>query len=355
MSSSASSESLVADAVTAADTREARLSEIAARPGAIAEAITANFDAIRPAAALIIGARRVRLCGVGTSASAVRVGEYLLRSVGIDARAVDALDLVAQPANFDAGDLLIVVSHAGGRAYTARVLQRALHAGLKTIAIGERDGALRGVDVRIETGLPERGIGQVGSFLSSVAVFAAIAARAEPRSPLATLVSRFADGVRRAVSSDIEQQAVEIAADLSTADRRVVITGVLGGHSAAQVAALELRAVLHAPVDALHLEDALHGGLLHLRPDDLIVQIAPDGPIDDRQADLAMLADATGLRRWRIGGINDNARWHTPTSGLSELLDSVLAVLPVELLVAALSGSERGPSPWEEMLGTIAL
>jgi glutamine---fructose-6-phosphate transaminase (isomerizing) len=354
MSSSASPELPVADAFNE-DPRATRLAEIAARPAAIADAITSNFDAIRPAAALIIGARRVRLCGVGTSASAALVGEYLLRSVGIDARAVNALELVAQPANFDAGDLLVVVSHAGGRAYTARVLQRALHAGLKTIAIGERDGALRGADVRVETGTPESGVGQIGSFLSAVAIFAALAARAEPRSPLATLVPRLADGARRAVSPVAQEQATEIAAHLSGHDRRVVVTGVGAGFAAAQVAGLELRAALRLPVEVVHLEDAVHGGLLHLRADDLIIQIAPEGPVEDRQADIATLAAAAGVLRWRIGGASDDASWHLPSPGLSELLDAALGVLPVDLLVAELAGSEREPSPWDEVADSIAL
>lgn len=355
MSSPAPSELPVAEIATGDDPRALRLAEIAARPAAIADAITANFDAIRPAAALTIAARRVRLCGVGTSASAALVGEYLLRLVGIDARAVNALDLVAQPANFDAGDLLMVVSHAGGRAYTARVLQRALHAGLKTIAIGERDGALRGADVRIETGATESGIGQVGSFLSAVAVFAAIAARAEARSPLATLVPRLADGVRRADSTLARQQASEIAADLNGTDRRVIVTGVLAGFATAQVAALELRDALRLPVEALHLEDALHGGLVHLRPDDLLIQIAPDGTVDDRQADLATLADAAGVRRWRIGGVTDGARWHSPAAGLSDMLDAVLAILPVELVVVEIGTSGRVPSTWGDVADGLAL
>lgn len=353
MSSSASSESLVEEDAGGTDPRTARMSEIAARPSAIAESITANFDAIRPAAAYVIGARRVRLCGVGTSASAAQVGEYLLRSVGIDARAVNALDLVAQPANFDAGDLLIVVTHADGRAYTARVLQRALHAGLRTIAIGERDGALRGADVRIETGAAEHGASQVGSFLAAAAVFAAISARIEPRSPLATLVPRLADGARRGSAIVAQQQAAEIATELHRMERRVVVTGVHAGHAAAHVAAFELRAALRVPVDAIHLEDALHGGLLHLRPDDLLVQIAPDGMVDDRQADLATLADTVGLSRWRIGGPNDGARWHTPTPGLNELLDSALSILPVELVATESSRFDLGASPWENAMNAI--
>ena len=93
MSSPAPSELPVAEIATADDPRALRLAEIAARPAAIADAITANFDTIRPAAALTIAARRVRLCGVGTSASAALVGEYLLRLVGIDARVSTATPL----------------------------------------------------------------------------------------------------------------------------------------------------------------------------------------------------------------------------------------------------------------------
>jgi fructoselysine-6-P-deglycase FrlB-like protein len=348
MSSSAASEPSLS-----LDPRADRGDGIERLPTAIADSITANFEAIRPAAAMILAARRVRICGVGVSASAAQVGEYLLRAVGIDARAADALDLVAQPANFDAGDLLITVAHVNGRAYTARVLQRALHSGLKTIALGDSEGALRGADVRIETAGADDA-SNAAMFLKTVAIFGALAARAEPRSPLATLVPRLADGTRRAIAPSAVEQIEEMAAFLADGERRVVVTGVGPGFAAARVAALELRTVLRAPVDALQLEDAIHGGLLHLRRDDLVIQIAPEGSVDDRQSDLATLVDAAGVARWRIGGKHDGARWHAASPGLNDLFDAALAVVPITLLAAALT-TEREPSLWDALSDTVPL
>ncbi|HMM41304.1 MAG TPA: hypothetical protein PKA95_05335, partial [Thermomicrobiales bacterium] len=107
---------------------------IHAQPELVSTAITANFDAIRESATLVAAARRVRLAGAGHSAAVAEVGEHLLRSVGIDARATHAFDLATYPPGFDASDLLVAVASGEDRAFASRAVQRASHAGLPSVA-----------------------------------------------------------------------------------------------------------------------------------------------------------------------------------------------------------------------------
>lgn len=315
---------------------------IASQPEAISQAITSNFDAIRAAAALVAAARRVRLSGVGASGHAALVGEHMLRSIGIDARTTHAFDLATYPTNFDPGDVLIVISHRGGKTFSARALQRAVHAGLKSIAITGQGGALTGADVHIETVPLEQSSTHTASFTAAMAVLAAMTARCEPRSPLAPAVAGLQESVRAMLTSrDI---AREVAAEMIATDRRTLVTGAYGNHAVARGGALSVKEAAYLVIEGNHLEDALHGAMLALNPGDVLVQIAPEGPSDDRQADLAVVADAIGLQRWKIGGRRDGSRWHSPLPDVPEMIAPILATIPLQWL-ALECALARGTNP----------
>jgi glutamine---fructose-6-phosphate transaminase (isomerizing) len=315
---------------------------IAGQPSAISEAITSNFDTIRTAAVLVAAARRVRLSGVGASWHAALVGEHMLRSIGVDARSTHAFDLATYPTNFDPGELLIVVSHRGGKTYSARALQRAVHAGLKTVAVVGRGGSLSGADVAIETVPLEQSATHTASFTAAMAVLAAIAARCEPRSSLAPDVASLQESVRTMLAS--RDTAREVARVMVDPARRTLITGVYGNHAVARGGALSVKETSYVVVEGNHLEDALHGGILGLNPGDVLVQIAPEGPADDRQADLAVVSNAIGLERWKIGGARDGARWHSELPPASEIISPILTTVPLQWL-ALECALARGTNP----------
>jgi glutamine---fructose-6-phosphate transaminase (isomerizing) len=308
---------------------------IATQPEAISEAITSNFDNIRSAAALIAAARRVRLSGVGASGHA-------LRSIGVDARTTHAFDLATYPTNFDPGDLLIVISHRGGKTFSARALQRAVHAGLKSVAIIGKGGAMSGADVTIETVPLERSSTHTASFTAAMAVLAAMTARCEPRSPLAPAVAGLQESVRAMLAS--RDTAREVADVMCQPERRTLITGAYGNHAVARGGALSVKESAYLVVEGNHLEDALHGGMLGLNPGDVLVQIAPEGPSDDRQADIAVVADAIGLERWKIGGARDGARWYSALPDVPEMVTPILATIPLQWL-ALECALARGTNP----------
>jgi glucosamine 6-phosphate synthetase-like amidotransferase/phosphosugar isomerase protein len=303
---------------------------ITGQPDAISHAITANFDGIRDAAVLLAGARRVRLCGVGLSAATAQVGEQLLRTIGIDARAANAFDVATYPTSFDPGDVLLVCAHRGTNAYTARVLQRAIHAGLKTIVIADQPEGMRGGEVRIDTTSGRSEEAPAAPFTAAIAVLAATAARCEPQSRLATAVASLPELTRLMLPS--REIAAEVAQVAIQPDRRAVIIGAGGNACAARAGSLLLKTLAHVACEGLHLEDAIHGGLLAHRPNDLVVQLAPSGAADDRQADLSVVSNSIGFERWKIGGKPDGSRWHTTLPATVEALTPVLTAIPLQWL-----------------------
>lgn len=303
---------------------------IAGQPDAISHAITANFDGIRDAAVLFAGSRRVRLCGVGLSATTAQVGEQILRTIGIDARAAHAFDIASYPTSFDPGDLLLVFAHRGTNAYTARVLQRAIHAGLKTIVITDQPDGMRGAEVRIDTTRGRDVDTPAAPFTAALAILAATAARCEPQSRLAAFVASLPEMARAMLAT--RETAAEVATVATQPERRTLILGAGGNAGAARAGALLIKTLAHLTCEGMHLEDAIHGGLLAQRPDDLIVQLAPSGAADDRQADLAVVSNTIGFARWKIGGKLDGNRWHTPLPETVEALTPILTAIPLQWL-----------------------
>ena len=303
---------------------------ITGQPDAISQAITANFDGIRDAAVLLAGARRVRLCGVGLSATTAQVGEHILRTIGIDARAAHAFDVATYPTSFDPGDLLLVFAHRGTNAYTARVLQRAIHAGLKTIVISDQPDGMRGAEIRIDTTRGRDDNAPAAPFTAALAILAATAARCEPQSRIATAVASLPEMARTMLAT--RETAAEVATVAIQPERRTLILGAGGNAGAARAGALLVKTLAHLVCEGMHLEDAIHGGLLAQRPDDLIVQLAPAGAADDRQADLAVVSNSIGFQRWKLGAKPDGARWHTPLPETVEALTPILTAVPLQWL-----------------------
>lgn len=308
---------------------------IAAQPDSISQAITSRFDDIREAAVRIAAARRVRLAGAGISACAATVGEHMLRSVGVDARAAHAFDLATYPPSFDPGDLLIVLAHRDSRAYAARVAQRASHASIRTIAIVGDGAHISGADLTIGT-VPQGGPSTSSTaFTGAVAVMAAAVARFEPRSPLASSVPAFRESSRSMLPS--RETARDVARETVSGDRRVLLAGAGVSLPVASAGAFLIRETAHVSACAMHLEDALHSGVAALRPDDILIEIAPEGLAEDRHADLARMADAIGIQRWKIGGAPVRARWYSPLPPVAEIATPLASFVPLQWLALELA------------------
>jgi glucosamine 6-phosphate synthetase-like amidotransferase/phosphosugar isomerase protein len=303
---------------------------ITRQPDAVSETITSNFDGIRAAAALVAAGRRVRLCGVGPGMEVAFIAEHMLRSIGIDARAANAYDLAVYPANFDPGDLFIGVFQGNDKTWPARVLQRAIHAGLKTVAVGPREGVPHGSEVTIETIEQERLPIQPGAFTAVLAVLAATAARFEPRSPLAAAVPGLREIIRSTLGS--RDTAREVAAMVAALEPRLLIVGAAADAGVARAAAGMVRRLALLPAEALHLEDAIASHLAGLRAGDLLVQIAPAGPSEERFAELARIAEEAEVNCWRIGASGTGCRWQTPLPVVPEVVTPIASIVPLQWL-----------------------
>ena len=307
---------------------------ILAQPELITAAITDNLDAIREAAALVGAARRVRLAGAGYSASAAEAGGHLLRAVGIDARASHAFDLAVYPPGFDASDLLIAIASGDDRSYASRAVQRANHAGLSSIAVVTQLAPISNATITIQIGREEMTPTDLTRMPALIAALAAIAARFEPRAPLAELLPRLGELVRAILPS--RDVALGVAGALADPERRVLLVAAGPAMSIARATALALAEVGGLLVMAQHVEDAILGGLRVLRPGDVVVQVAPAGPADARHRDLAQICSAVGIDRWRIGGPTDGARWHTDLPTGDETLLTVVAAIPLLWMVQSM-------------------
>lgn len=315
---------------------------ISSQPEAVSQAITTNIDKLRAAMAIVAGARRVRLTGTGASFHAAQVGEHMLRAIGVNASATNAFDLAIYPTGFEPGDALIVVSHGGTTRYSIQALRRARQSGLQTIVITGTGAAEVEADVSIGTVAQETSGTPSASTTAAMAVIAAIAARFEPHSDLASAVPTIPESVRSMLPS--RQTALQVAEVVAQPQRRTIIAGTGGLDPVAHLGALLLKIAAHQPIEGMHIEDVIHGGLHALHPEDVIIQLAADGPADQRHNELVTLAQTIGIRRWKIGGTDDQATWHTPVPRLPEVIIPVMAAVPLQWLTVEVARA-RGTNP----------
>lgn len=315
---------------------------IAGQAEAASAAITTNIEKLRAATAVLSGARRVRLAGIGPDLQVARAGEHILRAIGINASSTNAFDLALFPSGFEPGDTVVIISHSGTSRYAVESLNRAVQSGLKTVVLTSTGSPLSDADVVIGTTAPEVSPVPAASTTSALAVIAAIAARIEPESSLGSSVPAVPESLRSMLPS--RQTALQVAEVVLGSNRRTMIVGVGGLAPVADLGALLARMTSHLPVTGMHLEEAIQGGLLGLEPDDLVIHLAPDGPADKRHVEFANLTSAIGLHRWKIGGSPDNATWHTPLPRVPEVISPLLCCVPLQWL-ALETARLRGTNP----------
>lgn len=316
---------------------------IAGQPEAVSDAITTNIDKLRAAMAIVAGARRVRLTGVGAGGFAAEVGEHMLRAIGVNATATNAFDLATYPTGFEPGDAVIVISQRGTTRYPLLALQRAQQSGLKTIAITGQESPMTGADVVINATPQEESGTPSASFTASMSTLAAIAARFEPRSDLAAAVPTIPESLRSMLPS--RQTASQVAEASVESGRRILIVGAGGLQPIAREGAFAVKIASHITIEGMHIEEAIHGGLHGLNEDDLLIHLAPAGPAEERHDELAALAQSVALRRWKIGGQPDGAtEWHTQLPKVPEVVTPIIAAVPLQWL-ALETALARGTDP----------
>jgi glutamine---fructose-6-phosphate transaminase (isomerizing) len=320
------------------------------QPADLAGLLERGWDAAGQAAELVAGAERLFLVGVGTSYHAALVGEWLFRAVGMDARAVLSFDFATYPDWYPVGgdDAVIVLAHTGTKTFSARSLERSRAAGATVVSVGSLTAEHPGSQLVLRTVERERSAAYTASHTAAMTVLAQIATevgarRGRPeettlRSGLEALPGQVAGVLAR--EAEIEEVANQVRA------RHAYVAAAGPNAPTALEAVIKAREAAYARIDALPLEQFLHGPLITVTAEDVGILVSAPGanPITvERTAEVAGVLDRIGLWLWLVGqgapGVGAGAVFELPP--VPEALSPILAVVPLQMLayrVAALKG-----------------
>jgi glutamine---fructose-6-phosphate transaminase (isomerizing) len=303
------------------------------QPDDIRRLLESGWDAAAEAARRLAGAGRVYIVGIGTSYHAALVGAWLMRSAGVDARAVTSFDFSVYPEFFAlrGDDAVVVMAHSGVKTYSMRSLDRAAAAGAVRISIGSLTAVHDGSQQVLRTVERERSAAFTASHLSAMTVLAQIAIRVGRASGLESALAQLPDQVAEVLAREDEIRPVAVEA----AQRRVYSIGAGPNEATALEAVIKVREAAQGWIDALAAEQFLHGPLIAVNSDDLAVIVNVRGAAaSERLAEIARVLDGVGARLWLIGAPIEalQTRPHVfELPGLPEVLSPLLAVVPVQL------------------------
>jgi glutamine---fructose-6-phosphate transaminase (isomerizing) len=305
---------------------------------------------IRSAARLVEGARRFVFTGVGTSYHAALAGSWLFRSAGFDAVAINAADLWLYPDAWpiSADDVVVVLAHTGARLSSAEALARSREAGATVISIGSTTAEHEGSQLVLRTVDRETSAAYTSSHLCAMTVVAQLAIEMGERAGTGRVTGweRALMTVPDAIAAVLDREEEVATVARRVADRRIYATGA----GPSEVSALELvikaREAALMPVDALPLEQFMHGPMVAVNPGDIIVLVCVPGNAYARSVEAARMWAKLGIDLWVVGepveGVESLGQIALPT--LPEPLSLLLTVVPMQMLAWSLAVA-RGTHP----------
>lgn len=326
---------------------------IHAQPQAVADTVDrVGADADRLADRIATG-RRLFLVGIGTSHHAARVGEFLFRDAGVDARAVHAFDLALYGPEPTPDDCVIGVSHRGSKRYTNQAMDRARQAGAATLMISGEDGARQGsADAILRTVGQEPSSAHTVSYTTAVAALATLAVHtARHRDVTAVASDTFLRGdLPAALTAALgTENQLESLARTHAGRRRIWLTGSGPNAVTADEIALKIKETSYLQAEGMSVETLLHGPFCGVEAEDLFVLITPSGPGRDRTAELAHLIGELGAACLVVG--DESAEGVGPASAdrivvphVPETLSPLTCVVPLQLFAYHLACT-RGTNP----------
>ena len=289
-----------------------------------------------PAAVLsrLSGLSRIFLVGTGTSYHGALVGQYLMRSAGVDAWAIPAFEFVNYPPRIKADDGLLLLSHRG----TKRFSQAALDAFDNRdhwLAITGEGSPLRGPGV-ITTVAQERSPVHTASHTGAMVRLAQLAL-AVGSPPWEVELARVPGAIRAALA--LRPQVIQ-AMDRVHFRRVVHFVGGGPAYATALEGALKLREAAYVSTEGHDVESILHGPLISLNAEDSAVVMAQPGASLERTAELTAALHEIGTPTLAVGpaaaGLTDTtARLETPA--IDELLAPIVNVVPLQCLALEVS------------------
>jgi len=287
-----------------------------------------------PALSRLSGRSRIFLVGTGTSYHGALVGQYLMRSAGVDAWAIPAFEFVNYPPRIKADDGLLLLSHRG----TKRFSQAALDAFDNRdhwLAITGEGSPLRGPGV-ITTVAQERSPVHTASHTGAMVRLAQLAL-AVGSPPWEVELARVPGAIRAALA--LRPQVIQ-AMDRVHFRRVVHFVGGGPAYATALEGALKLREAAYVSTEGHDVESILHGPLISLSAEDSAVVMAQPGASLGRTAELTAALHEIGTPTLAVGpaaaGLTDTtARLETPA--IDELLAPIVNVVPLQCLALEVS------------------
>ena len=231
------------------------------------------------AAADRLAGRRVFVVGTGTSWHAANLGAFFLRLADVEAWPVTAAECALWGPQPTAADALVVMSHRGTKRYSTQVLERARADGVPTVAIGAQQAP--GIDIET-VGQEKAGtytISHLGALARLAQLAAALGAELGALTSVPAAVAAALDGPAEVV--ELPRRGLEF------------IGAGPNGWTAAE-GALKVREAAHVYAEGLGVEQALHGPVWALGPDDVAVSLDGGGPESARLAEVARTIEVQG-------------------------------------------------------------
>lgn len=330
-------------------TDSAMYQTIQRQPQELRRLLAEGWEPAARAAEILSGAIRIYLVGIGTSLHAAMVGSWLLRAAGYDARAISSFDFTVYPevADLRQGDAVVVMAHSGIKTYSSGALARAAAAGVPRISVGSLTAEHPGSQLIVRTVEREKSAAFTASHLAAMTVLAQIAAMlgdqargrgtGEFRPALEALPQLVADVLRR-------QEEIRPVAE-AAAERRIYVSGAGPNEATALEAVIKVREAAQGWIDALALEQFLHGPIVGVNEGDQAAMVSVPGKGSERVAEVTRLLADIGAHLWLIGapveGVDATVFALPP---LPEPLSPLLSVVPVQLF-AYFMAAKRGINP----------
>lgn len=341
------------------------------QPDDLRRLLAEGWEPASQAAELIGSSERIFLTGIGTSYHAAKVGSWLMGAAGKDARAVMSSDLALYPAQFGIRerDAVIVMAHTGVKQLSMRSMQHAASVGATVLSIGSRTAEHPGSALILRTVEREKSAAYTTSHLAAMTVLAQVATAIGEQS--GDSGAGFRESLERLpdqVAAILEREEEIIPVARMAADRRIYATATGPNEATALELTIKAREAAYASVDALSLEQFLHGPAVAVNAGDLAVLVHVPGAASVRTQEVATVVAAMGTDLWIVGdpvaALPDAAVFSLPgLAAMPEVLTPLLTVVPMQLLayhLAAVKGTNpdtfrRDDPTYKEAFGLVTL
>ncbi len=279
------------------------------------------------------GRSRIFVVGTGTSYHGALVGQYLLRSAGVDAWAIRAFEFANYPPTFKADDGLVLLSHRGTKRFSQAALE-GFSSPDHWLAITGEGAPLSGPGV-LYTVPQERSPVHTASHTGAMVRLAQLAvALGSP--PWKAELARVPEAIRAALGL---RSQVGRALDRLRFGRVVHFVGGGPAHATALEGALKLREAAYVSAEGHELESILHGPLISLTAEDSVVMVAQPGPTLERTTELAAALHEIGAATVTVGpsAASLTATVALETPAIDELLAPIVNVVPLQWLALEVS------------------